>query len=300
MIWFIGSLFLYFRRTIINNGTMDGSKRIWRRQPQWKVGLLVGVVFVAWLSWHGNSSSQKKGDMDDLLENQESVMESQADVEAEMTFEARETVPKFGQGETHPISEESRLSKLKSDTRLPLVYFDVEIKQRKVGRIEMVLFTDTSPRSAHNFHLLVTGEAGVVPPGLEGEGMPLHFKGAPFYRIIDGFIDQAGINTPSALNHGQFDDDEGGLRLKHEYKGLLSMANMGPNTNTAHFSIMINPAPHLDGQYTIFGQVVSGFEVVDEINALARGKEENTATAEAGAIIADCGELRKGTLEPQL
>jgi cyclophilin family peptidyl-prolyl cis-trans isomerase len=37
------------------------------------------------------------------------------------------------------------------------------------------------------------------------------------------------------------------------------MANMGPNTNTAHFSIMMNPAPHLDGHYTIFGQVVITF-----------------------------------------
>jgi peptidyl-prolyl isomerase D len=39
------------------------------------------------------------------------------------------------------------------------------------------------------------------------------------------------------------------------------MANMGPDTNTAHFSIMIGPAPHLNGKYTIFGEVVSGIEV---------------------------------------
>lgn len=44
-------------------------------------------------------------------------------------------------------------------------------------------------------------------------------------------------------------------------QGLLSMANTGPNTNTAHFSIMIGPSPHLNGKYTIFGEVVNGFEV---------------------------------------
>lgn len=198
------------------------------------------------------------------------------------------------------VDEQKGLATLKEDKRLPLVWFDVEIAGKRAGRIEMVLFTDTSPRCAHNFHLLVTGEAGVAPKGSEGEGSAYHFKGAPFYRIIHDFIDQAGINVGSALNGGQFKDDAGGLRLKHDRKGLLSMANMGPNTNTAHFSIMMNPAPHLDGHYTIFGQVVSGFDVVDKINALSIGKPENTATAEDGAVIVDCGEIRKGTLKPKL
>jgi peptidyl-prolyl isomerase D len=78
------------------------------------------------------------------------------------------------------------------------------------------------------------------------------------------------------------------------------MANMGPDTNTAHFSIMAAPAPHLDGAYTIFGQVVAGLDVVDAVNALARGQPDNTATAAAGARIAECGELRRGTLAPDL
>jgi len=253
----------------------------------WKMALLCSILVMASFSWKHGSSYQ--------AQEEEVLFEPEDDP----GFHATKKVV-VGDEQAKKKDEETRLKELKSDKRLPLVYFEVEIQGRKVGRIEMVLFTDVSPRCAHNFHLLVTGEAGKVPAGLEGEGIPLHFKGAPFYRIIDGFIDQAGINTPSALNNGQFDDDEGGLKLKHEYKGLLSMANMGPNTNTAHFSIMMNPAPHLDGHYTIFGQVVSGFNVIDEINALSRGKPENTATADEGAIIADCGEIRKGTLVPQV
>lgn len=276
----------------------DTSRRPWRLRTLWKIALLASVLVVASLSWHvGFPTDDQNKDSGTFLNRQTVPKEvSNKEEEAKNGGSTKKEASKVNGKE----DSDSRLKRLKSDRRLPLVYFDVAIKGRKVGRIEMVLFTDISPRCAHNFHLLVTGEAGNVPPGLEGEGTPLHFKGAPFYRIIDGFIDQAGINTPSALNHGQFDDDEGGLRLKHEYKGLLSMANMGPDTNTAHFSIMINPAPHLDGHYTIFGQVVSGLEVVDEINALSRGKPENTATAEEGAIIDDCGELRKGTLKPQL
>lgn len=69
-------------------------------------------------------------------------------------------------------------------------------------------------------------------------------QGRPFYRIIEGFIDQAGADVGSALpGGGQFKDDPGGLRLRHDRAGLLSMANGGPDTNTAHFSVMMGPAP---------------------------------------------------------
>lgn len=196
-------------------------------------------------------------------------------------------------------AEASRLSSLRGDDRLPLVFFEVAIKGKPIGRIEFVLFTDTSPRSAENFRRLCTGEQGIVPEGREGAGKPYHFKGASFYRIIDQFIDQGGVEIESALG-GAFKDDSGGLKLKHEHKGLLSMANAGPNTNTAHFSIMINPAPHLDSHYTIFGQAVTGFNVIDAVNALSVDKPDHTATAQDGAVILDCGQLRKGTLQPNL
>lgn len=61
------------------------------------------------------------------------------------------------------------------------------------------------------------GEKGIVPPGKEGAGKPYHFKGKPFYRIIDSFIDQSGAETESVFG-GAFKDDPGGLRLKHDRK----------------------------------------------------------------------------------
>jgi hypothetical protein len=65
------------------------------------------------------------------------------------------------------------------------------------------------------------GEKGIVPPGKEGAGKPYHFKGKPFYRIIDAFIDQSGAETESVFG-GMFKDDPGGLRLKHDRKvGVL-------------------------------------------------------------------------------
>jgi len=196
-------------------------------------------------------------------------------------------------------AETERLAALRANTSLPLVYFDVEINGSSVGRIEMVLFIDIAPRAAENFRQFCTGEAGLVPEGREGAGLPYHYKGAPFYRIIDQFIDQSGVNVESVFG-GAFKDDPAALLLKHSKKGMLSIAHMGPNTATCHFSIMMGPAHHLDGHHSIFGQVVSGFEAVDAVNALSVGKPDNTATAEAGARIADCGQLRKGTLTPDL
>jgi peptidyl-prolyl isomerase D len=203
--------------------------------------------------------------------------------------------------ETEAAAHTTWLATLRANESLPLVYFDVEINGNPVGRIEMALFSDISPRCAENFRQFCTGEAGSAPQKdlVEGAGTPYHFKGASFYRIIHEFIDQSGVNVESVYG-GQFKDDPGGLKLKHTHKGLLSMANMGPDTNTNHFSIMMGPAPHLNGDYTIFGQVVTGFEVVDIVNALSIGKPENTATAEDGAVIADCGQIRKGTIKPNL
>lgn len=167
------------------------------------------------------------------------------------------------------------------------------------GRIEIVLFPDTSPRAAENFRRLCTGEAGVVPHGRPGAGRRLWLRGASFYRIIHDFIDQGGIDADSALG-GQFRDDAGGLALRHAHKGLLSMANTGPNTNTAHFSIMMNPAPHLDGHYTIFGQVVRGFEAAQAINRLSATSPDASATAAAGAVVENAGQIRMGSIIPNL
>jgi len=126
-----------------------------------------------------------------------------------------------------------------------------------VGRIEFVLYMADAPRAAENFRQLCTGEKGVVPAGHEGAGKAYSFEGKAFYRIIDQFIDQTGAGTDSVYG-GQFKDDPGGLAIKHDRPGLLSMANGGPDTNTSHFSILVNAAPHLNGAYTVFGEVTSG------------------------------------------
>ena len=148
----------------------------------------------------------------------------------------------------------------------PTVFLDVSIDDGPAERMEFVLFMGTSPRAAENFLGLCRGDRGVSTG--EGAGKKRTFVGSVFYRILDEFIDQAGANVDSVFG-GAFKDDAGGLALKHNRKGLLSMANGGPDTNTSHFSIMMAPAPHLDGSYTIFGELVAGWEVAARINKLA-------------------------------
>ena len=60
------------------------------------------------------------------------------------------------------------------------------------------------------------------------------------------------------------------------------------------------PAHHLDTHYTIFGELVSGWPVAEAINALSRGKKDNTAGPDEGAKIVDSGQIRKGTIAPDL
>lgn len=63
-------------------------------------------------------------------------------------------------------------------------------------------------------------------------------QGKYFYRIIDRFIDQTGADVESIFG-GPFKDDPGGLKLVHDRPGLMSCANLGPDTTTSHFSTMV-------------------------------------------------------------
>jgi peptidyl-prolyl isomerase D len=69
-----------------------------------------------------------------------------------------------------------------------------------------------------------------------------------------------------------------------------------------HFSIVMAPAPHLNGSYEIFGELVEGMDIAEKINALARGQPNNTAPPEIAetAKIVDAGQLRQGTIVPNL
>jgi len=119
------------------------------------------------------------------------------------------------------------------------------------GNIEIDLYPQYAPKTVNNFVFLAQ------------EGF---YDGVSFHRVIGNFMIQGG--DPTGTGSGgpgyRFPDEFDGNPLTHE-RGVISMANAGPNTNGSQFFITHDPQPHLDGNHTVFGKVTSGQDVVDAI-----------------------------------
>ncbi|AET04056.1 putative peptidylprolyl isomerase [Medicago truncatula] len=173
----------------------------------------------------------------------------------------------------------------------PRVYFDISIGGELEGRIVIELFADVVPKTAENFRSLCTGEKGIGPH----TNVPLHFKNSIFHRVVKGFMIQGGDISASDGTGGEsiygpnFEDEN--FDLKHERKGILSMANSGPNTNGSQFFITTTRTPHLDGKHVVFGKVVKGIGVVRSVELGPVGENDRP---EQDVVIADCGEIAEG------
>jgi cyclophilin family peptidyl-prolyl cis-trans isomerase len=92
------------------------------------------------------------------------------------------------------------------------------------------------------------------------------YDGTIFHRVISGFMAQGGDPTGTGRGGpGYKYDGEFSSKLKHERKGMLSMANAGPGTDGSQFFITFVATPHLDGRHTLFGEVVEGMGTLDEL-----------------------------------
>ena len=166
------------------------------------------------------------------------------------------------------------------------VFFDIEIDGQKTGRIVFGLFGETVPKTTENFRALCTGEKGVG-----NAGKALHFKGSNFHRIIPGFMAQGGDFTNGDGRGGEsiygsrFNDEN--FKLKHTKPMLLSMANAGPNTNGSQFFITFKETPWLDGRHVVFGEVIEGQNIVEELEKIGTG----SGSTKKKAVIVDSGEL---------
>ncbi|KAJ1650513.1 hypothetical protein IWQ61_008706 [Dispira simplex] len=171
---------------------------------------------------------------------------------------------------------------------LPRVFFDIELDGEPLGRIVFELFVNDAPRTAENFRCLCTGERGMGPINQ----VPLHYKGSIFHRIINGFMLQGGDfvrrnGTGGESIYGATFADEN-LKRTHDTEGLLSMANRGPNTNSSQFFITVRPTPHLDGKHVVFGRVLQGFPVVEQLEQVPVDEKDRPQKV---VLITHCGEL---------
>ena len=134
----------------------------------------------------------------------------------------------------------------------PIVTF--EMKDGDVFYVE--LYPDVAPNTVNNFISLVK------------KGF---YNGLCFHRVIEGFMIQGGdpkgngTGGPGYSIRGEFAKNGFKNNLKHK-RGVISMArSMMPNSAGSQFFIMHADAPHLDGQYAAFGQVIDGMDVIDKI-----------------------------------
>ena len=130
------------------------------------------------------------------------------------------------------------------------------------GDIKCELECEKAPKAAKNFIALAA------------KG---YYNNTTFHRNIPGFIIQGG--DPTGTGKGSYNiygskwfDDEINPALKHDRKGILSMANSGKNTNGSQFFITYTKLSSLDGKYTVFGKVIDGLETLDKLEKEPTGK----------------------------
>ena len=136
------------------------------------------------------------------------------------------------------------------------------------GPITVELFADKAPLTVANF------------VNLAKRGF---YDGLNFHRVIADFMVQGGCPEGSGRGGpGYRFEDETGNGVRHE-RGVLSMANAGPNTNGSQFFITHVATPWLDGKHTVFGKVLEGLDVVD---AVKQGDTIKSVTIEGDADAA--------------
>ena len=153
-----------------------------------------------------------------------------------------------------PAPTELPLEKNKHLTQFPGVLTDESLQNKKAviqtnkGAVQIQIYPD-APYASSNFMILAANG---------------FYDGLIFHRVEPGFVIQGG--DPNGDGTGgpgyQFPDE---AVTKDYTKGIVAMANSGPNTNGSQFFIMLADHPELPKQYTIFGKVISGMDVVENI-----------------------------------
>jgi len=141
----------------------------------------------------------------------------------------------------------------------------VVVLETNQGVIEIGLMPSVAPKACENFSKLT--EKG-------------YYNGTIFHRVIKGFMlqggDPEGTGSGGSSIWGKTFEDEVSPKVRFDRPGLLAMANRGPNTNGSQFFITTGKPDHLNMKHTIFGEVISGYDVVQKIDsAPTSGKPQN-------------------------
>ena len=174
------------------------------------------------------------------------------------------------------LSEESMMSNQEWSSP-PAITIDAQneytaVIETDLGNIVLRLFADESPITVNNFVFLAQQD---------------YYDGVAFHRVIHDFMVQGGDPTGTGSGGpGYMFEDEVDNGLKFDKPGLLAMANSGPGTNGSQFFITHVPTPHLNGNHTIFGEVIEGMDTVFAI------PERNPNNATSKGVV-----MRKVTIQ---
>lgn len=132
-----------------------------------------------------------------------------------------------------------------------------------LGDMKLELYCEDAPRTCTNFLALAASGA---------------YDGTAFHRNIKGFMVQGGDPTGTGKGGRSIYDTPNGKfpdeivdSLRHSRRGVVSMANSGPNTNASQFFITYKAHAHLNGKYTVFGHVIDGLETLDKLERVPSG-----------------------------
>jgi peptidylprolyl isomerase len=138
----------------------------------------------------------------------------------------------------------------------------------KQGRVVIKLLPDVAPKTVAQIKTLAR------------QGF---YDGTPFHRVIEGFMAQGGDPTGTGTGGSKLPDLPLEASQRHFVRGVCGMArSSSPNSGNSQFFIMFAPAPSLDGNYTIWGQVTRGMEYVDQIK---RGSGDGGTVSNPDRIV---------------
>ena len=163
-----------------------------------------------------------------------------------------------------------------------------EIETNK-GTFLAELYYEATPMTVASFVSLAEGTSTMVDEEYKGKEF---YNNLTFHRVIEDFMIQGGDPTGTGSGGPGYEfPNEIVDTLRHDTKGLLSMANAGPNTNGSQFFITLKETPWLDGMHTIFGRIVSGLPVVDEIGTVETAQGDKPVE---DIVINNVDIIRKG------
>jgi peptidyl-prolyl cis-trans isomerase A (cyclophilin A) len=144
------------------------------------------------------------------------------------------------------------------------------------GDITCRLFEKEAPKTVANFVDLAEGKREWTHPTSGKKSSDKLYNGTIFHRVIPKFMIQGG--DPAGTGFGgpgyKFEDETKNSPHGFDKPGKLAMANSGPNTNGSQFFISVAPTPWLNGNHTIFGEVVEGENVVNKISEIERDRSD--------------------------